>query len=287
MAVSPPTGPGKQYNALPGVPEYFVQVIGDMERGKLPYIWTLQKNVDGYSLMLKSPAKSAKRIRRHLEPVNKDTLSRKQDHMKSSSCSVPDKVPTRDNTRPKKKKSPSCKQRDRNRRRRWKRKKKSPRALDKSSDSDHGQDLDSLSLIADAIQSVVRERLSPGHDTVQDCLAQANSNQSPFAEDNSPAETTVSEVTSQDDLWPTPPPAISESGDESEYDTYRCDRCAYCSCLATDSAPLRLCTGCYLTNYCSRQCHAAHWKSGHKQYCKQLKEMMRAAIPTDCDDTSW
>jgi hypothetical protein len=179
MNFSLPSGAGEHCNALPGVPEYFIQVIGEVEREKLPWIWTLEKNKDGFSLILKTPAQAPMRMRRRYfepqPPVNTDTSPRRQENIEVSSCSVSNiKVPIHDNKTPKKKKSPSCKQRDRNRRRRWKRKKKSPRSLDTRPnaslrDSDHETVQDSLCL-ANSNQSVVQDRLPTDfvHDTVQD-----------------------------------------------------------------------------------------------------------------------
>jgi hypothetical protein len=141
----PPAGPGKPC-AFPGVPEYFTRVLGDIEREILPLFWKLQKNVDGFSLSLTFPAKHGHRHtgRRHLgnvvkkrtthasKTVNKDTLSREQDHTKSSSCATSVSAPTHGDAKPKRK-SPSCKQRDRNRRKSWRRRKRSlaARHLDK------------------------------------------------------------------------------------------------------------------------------------------------------------
>ena len=35
---------------------------------------------------------------------------------------------------------------------------------------------------------------------------------------------------------------------------------------------LMSCSLCKSVKYCSRECQAAHWKAGHKQDCKQLRE---------------
>jgi hypothetical protein len=280
MSSSPPTGPGEQCNSLPGVPEYFVQVIGDVERGKLPYIWTLQKTRDGFSLTLKTPAKYPKRKGRHFELVKKDTSSRKQDCMKDS-CTISDKVPVRDNSQPKKKKSPSCKQRYRNRRRRWKRKKKSPRSLDTNvtrilCDSDH-----------DKVQDINK--------TVQDSLPPADANQR-VVNDCPPTVTTtctsvivVSEPAedSQDD----PPPLEDfasnwkplhspiEGRTPSPQSEFDCDNCD-----SLESYSLN-CTGCDAYAYCSTQCQLEHWKSGHRDYCKLVQETKRrCALGLSLDD---
>jgi hypothetical protein len=124
----PPAVPGRPY-AFPGVPEYFLRVIGDVERDNLPLFWKLQKNADGVSLSL-FPAKTSKHGRRHIghfwkktTHANKDSLSKEQDHTRA----VPDTKPIHGNTELKRRrKSPSCKQRDRNRRKMWGRRKPSP-----------------------------------------------------------------------------------------------------------------------------------------------------------------
>jgi hypothetical protein len=124
---SAPTGPEKEY-ALPGVPDYLVQVIGYVERENLPLIWTLQKNMDGFSLLVKLPAKSRKhKLRHHGNRRNKDILSREKDHTRINSCAVPtNSEPILVDTEKRRRKSPSCKRRDRNRRKRWGRRKSSP-----------------------------------------------------------------------------------------------------------------------------------------------------------------
>ena len=43
------TSPGVQVAALPGVPEYFVTLIGEMEKGKHAFGWSLRENAAGFS----------------------------------------------------------------------------------------------------------------------------------------------------------------------------------------------------------------------------------------------
>jgi hypothetical protein len=298
MSFRLPPGSVEQSYALPGVPEDFINIIGDVEQGKLPYTWALEKNEDGFSLTLKTPAQVPMRTRRHFERrvVNKDTSSWRQDRMKSSSCSVPDKVPIY--ATPRKHKSPSCKQRDRNRRRRWKRKKKSPQPLDTSaSDSDNDRVLDifqashflgrNLCLSFDnANPSVIRDTFSAdsAHDKVQDSLPIENTDPS-VVQDTFPTDyvhDTVQDSFSQasrlagtDQSGFSPGPAnanlIVELDDsESEegvtppspsYDGVDdpLRRCFLCECLETETAPLIVCEFCKSAAYCSNECRMKHW----------------------------
>lgn len=46
----------------------------------------------------------------------------------------------------------------------------------------------------------------------------------------------------------------------------------HCSqCKATDK-PLSTCSSCKLVRYCQETCQHQHWKAGHKNVCKRLKQ---------------
>jgi hypothetical protein len=278
-----------------------------METRKLPFIWTLQRNVDGYSLMLKLPAKSPKRRRRHLETASKDILSREKDiNVKTSSRAAPEKEPTRVNTP--RRKSPSCKQRDRNRRRRWKRKKKSLRPLKCDSDgtaadSVHETVQDILSLATDANSQLVAQAPSnfySDHETVQDSLSLADANFQLVADiihtktGNDPlplapdsycgSEVQVhseSEATESPESDGDPEESeleyyqrfehrelISDQRDEAENGDYWCAQCFIEVSLLSD---LMTCSRCKSIKYCSRSCQVRAWKEGHKLVCKPAK----------------
>jgi hypothetical protein len=241
----------------------------------------LEKNKDGFSLILKTPAQAPMGMRRRYfepqPPVNTDTSPRRQDNIEVSSCSLSDiKVPIHHNKTPKKKKSPSCKQRDRNRRRRWKRKKKSPRSLDTRSnasprDSDHETVQDSLCL-ANSNQSVVEDSLPTDFvhaDTVQDKLSLAGTNANQIVEDTATSDDTVQDNLSlasdatdidhdtvQDSLsnviqLENANPSVDDPlCEDSVDDTLR--RCFYCGCVEIKTSPLKLCTRCNFAVYCSK-----------------------------------
>jgi hypothetical protein len=178
--------------------------------------------------------------------------------VKVPSRAVPDKEPTR--AKPKRK-SPSCKQRDRNRRRRWKRKKKSPRPLDShtktsESESDHETVQDSLSL-TDAIRLVVEDFLPTVTDTV------------------------VSEPP-EDSQEDDPPPVKTVAVPEWIQIHPTRDGCDHCNCGyivnfihhgSGGPEPILMCSGCELFSYCSRGCQVDDWKSGHREYCKKVREV--------------
>jgi hypothetical protein len=291
MNCSPLPGPGEQLSALPGIPEYFTHVISDMETRKLPFIWTLQRNVDGYSLMLKLPAKSPKRRRRHLETASKDILSREKDiNVKTSSRAAPEKEPTRVNTP--RRKSPSCKQRDRNRRRRWKRKKKSLRPLKCESDSDgtaadsvHEAVQDILSLATDANSQLVAQAPSnfySDHEIVQDSLSLADANFQLVADiiDTNTGNDPLSLEVKHRDLPAYP--RVGHGPPPLRIWTRPGGICAQCARSDPDIL-LRECTGCNASDYCTRRCQVAHWESGHKEYCRGDAQKINRQIEHDLD----
>jgi hypothetical protein len=47
--------------------------------------------------------------------------------------------------------------------------------------------------------------------------------------------------------------------------------CAVCARVPSADLPLRKCSGCHVARYCSKECQAAHWTSGHKADCKALE----------------
>lgn len=61
---------------------------------------------------------------------------------------------------------------------------------------------------------------------------------------------------------------------ESQDDLYTPKmQCASCSAPKSGAATLRVCSSCRCVSYCSVDCQRAHWKSGHKQVCKQRQEL--------------
>ena len=47
--------------------------------------------------------------------------------------------------------------------------------------------------------------------------------------------------------------------------------CFYCGNTGT----MKCCSRCKCAYYCSRDCQAAAWKSGHKATCKQIRRMQK------------
>ncbi|BDA46608.1 hypothetical protein COCOBI_09-0600 [Coccomyxa sp. Obi] len=45
--------------------------------------------------------------------------------------------------------------------------------------------------------------------------------------------------------------------------------CFNCCRRSESNTVLLMCSGCKIARYCSRTCQKAHWKAGHKYYCKQ------------------
>ena len=52
------------------------------------------------------------------------------------------------------------------------------------------------------------------------------------------------------------------------------ERCDICHAYAEGRTKLMTCSGCGVTKYCSKKCQKAGWKSGHKQMCAVLKQIV-------------
>lgn len=299
------TDNGDQTSDRAGIPGYFLRIIGDLEREKLQFNWILQKNVGcEHSLTLSVPANSQRLGSRHL--FRHPPPRFQKDNVRIPACSVEREAPSQ-----RKKKSPACTKRDRKRWAKWRRSKKTvscEKGLPPQVADANQKVLDSLPTVVSQDTELSPQHLSdsgnqpsstdstPG---VQDNLCSGYENISVNRQPDQPStvtfDTTLSlESISEDtglDHQCTSTHSVLDSPKElaTQSDLSREDQesaieeeltiqkifCVQCNKPASlcPGGVLRACGQCKVCHYCSKQCQAAHWKAGHREFCAGIAKL--------------
>ena len=55
--------------------------------------------------------------------------------------------------------------------------------------------------------------------------------------------------------------------------------CAVCKKKETEQKPLKVCSQCKVSPYCSKKCQKTDWRAGHKEYCYKLGIIFQTINP--------
>lgn len=273
-----------------GIPDTILRILGDLEKEKRPFLWTLQRNVDkAMSFTLNFPPtprtpKAKPGNRRPPPPTRKQEILRKP-----TSTVTCEETPSH----PVKKKSPSCTRRDMKRHQRWIRKFHHADTRRRSCDKGHPpQHVNTNQKVPDSLPSVVLHdsdiisQKSPdsgclpdsavSNPTVKDNLCRDGED---IGTTNEPAQPSTASSDTLQDMDSTPLDSSKERDTPQEFDIeaellIQRTFCVECNKPgASCPSGLKACMQCKVCHYCSKQCQLKHWKSGHRDDCAEIARL--------------
>lgn len=262
------------------IPDAILSVLCILEEDKDRFLWKLARNRDGLSLVIRThhPVREHKGVHKKSDLVN-HSASATNLEKDSSAKSRPVTV---NETR--KHKTPSALARDLARKRAFHRRKAASRKARKTAPvvtpSDQSQSETSVLHTSDVH---TLECINPTQPDNSQCepsvvittdvqtLECGNETQTP----DSPLLDPPRELDTQSDT-------SQESDIENELLIQR-TFCVTCNKQATDCPNgLKACGQCKICHYCSKQCQASHWKSGHRNDCAELARLGALRVGNQC-----
>lgn len=227
------------------IPAIVLRFLTDLESEPIKPYWTIQKDDNGLSLVVKFPAKSQTCCSKQRNvPGKRDT------HVVTNSSETV--IPKR-----KKYKSPSTIRRNRLRRKAWTKRLTSARLLARTSNATEGNSPTDQNGTDSVLPIPVA---TPSH---RDADPNDATNE---LETNQLCETESVTCEIHDDVAASDTSNVPTDSEPPEWGNL----CAYCKLESREDEQFKRCQGCKFVRYCSKSCQAAHWNA-HRTGCKILQ----------------